>query len=146
MLVAKSCRFHFARRPVELFRQTQTFLARHRPQRRYLFRTWCFVGEHNESLVEKSPVSNSQRGVSATKRGIHRRDAENAKSFRNRTKHQSRFQKTLRVLCVSAVEPPCPRGALQRNWGLVVQCHWNWVEPLQTAGKTNFKHRGVLRD
>src|SRR5947208_2712810 len=53
-------------------------------------------------------TTKTQRGVAATKRGLHRRDAENAKSFRNRTKHQSRFQKTLRVLCVSAVNSLSP--------------------------------------
>src|SRR4051812_26923371 len=67
MLGTKSRSFNFAGRPVELLCQKQTFLARHGAQRSYLFRTWCFVGEHDQSLVETSPFSKaSQEHVHAT--------------------------------------------------------------------------------
>ena len=59
MLVAKSRRFQFARQPVELLRRTQTLLARHGAQRGYLFRTWPFVGEHDQSVVEKLRLRNA---------------------------------------------------------------------------------------
>ena len=59
-------------------------------------------------------------GIAATKREIHRRDAENAKSFRNRTKHQSRFPKnTSRSLRLCGEFPApvvrCKEGGVRRE-------------------------------